>query len=277
MYIDTYSLPATSAKWNLKAQQLLTELNSIDDVAERNRFIDKNHRYWKLFKSSLKAHSHNKCWYSETRNPYSHYHVDHFRPKKCVIEFDGTKRDGYWWLAFDKSNYRLSGGVGNAKKKDHFAVKYNTVTRPGPVSDEVIYFLDPTSIEDVKLLNFDNQGNAIPSAIKTEEEWNCARAEYTIDKLDLNFPDLVEERKGKWQNITILIKKINELNKKYNEEPTNNNKENLNAKKNEIRNMLKPCEELTATTRACLRACGQDWAYRILEEQMDLQPSNNDH
>ncbi len=274
MYIDITKIPAANAKWIAKAQTFLDDMTNAIDIPTRNAVMEKNHRYWKLLKNGLKAASYNKCWYSETRNPFSHYHVDHFRPKKNVIEFDETERDGYWWLTFDFTNYRLCGSVGNSKKKDHFAVKYNKVTAPGPVTDEVIYFLDPTSKEDVKLLNFDNVGKVIPSAIQDEAKWNYERAEYTIDKLDLNYPDLVEERKMKWQTITALIKKVNELNKNYNDEPTTENKGKLGAKKDEIRKMLAPCEELTATTRACLRSSGQDWAYKILEEQISDEHCN---
>lgn len=47
-----------------------------------------------------------KCWYCETRFVRSPYHVDHCRPKSVVV--GEAERRGYWWLAYDPANYRLS-------------------------------------------------------------------------------------------------------------------------------------------------------------------------
>lgn len=47
--------------------------------------------------------------------------VEHYRPKKRGKRSPrGQVSDGYWWLAFEWSNYRLCGKVGNAKKGDFF-------------------------------------------------------------------------------------------------------------------------------------------------------------
>lgn len=269
MYIDFSKLRTPEKKWLDKATHLLKELEESNSIDERNKLIDKSHRYWKLFKAILKELSHNKCWYSETKNPYSHLHIDHFRPKKRVEDIfdeENGNRDGYWWLTYDYRNFRLCGSVGNSKKNDHFAVKYNKVTHPGPTSDEVYYFLDPTVKDDVKLLNFDNDGNVKPAAPEKYEKWNYDRAKYTIDYLDLNYSDLKEVRKIKWQETTILIKEVNRLNLLYNEEPTNQNKSNKDNVIDKIRSMLSPDQDLTSTVRSCLRSSGQDWAYKLLEE-----------
>jgi len=273
MYIDLKKLSIPEDKWIAKSKKLLKELEDSETIEERNNLIDKSHRYWKLFKNQLKALSYNKCWYSETRNPYSHLHVDHFRPKKRVEDIYSINqriRDGYWWLTYDFTNYRLCGSVGNSKKNDHFAVKYNKVTSPGPISDEVYYFLDPTVKEDVKLLNFDNDGNAIPAVPEKFEKWNFERAKYTIEYLDLNYDDLKESRRLKWQETTELIKRVNFKNESFNLEPTNQNKSNRDFEIEKLRLMLSPREELTSTVRSCLRASGQDWAYKLLEEKFEI-------
>lgn len=269
MYIDKNKINISNTRWIQKATELLDAMNQSVSKEGINEIIDKNHRYWKMFKQQLKNISYNKCWYSETRNPYSHYHVDHFRPKKKVVEIDESEIDGYWWLAFDYNNFRLSGSVGNTKKSNYFAVKYNKVIKQGPLDDEGYYLLDPCCKEDTILLNFSQDGRAIESAPENEENWHFERAKYTIEKLDLNYPDLVEARLQKWQDVTILIKKVNKLNIEYNEQTTATKLAEFNSAKNEIRKLLAPCSELTSTVRSCLRSSGQNWAYRILEENID--------
>ena len=144
MYIDTTKLETSKIiwfdRWKRRTSVLLENIENATTIKERNEIIDRSHRYWSVFKEELKKLSYNKCWYSETKNPYSHLHVDHFRPKKKVEDIYDTAnkmRDGYWWLVFEFTNFRLSGSVGNVKKNDHFAVKFNKVMSKGPVTDEV--------------------------------------------------------------------------------------------------------------------------------------------
>ena len=47
-----------------------------------------------------------KMLVTEGRDICSHKDVEHFRPKKEAKNKDGTVRDGYWWLAFEYSNFR---------------------------------------------------------------------------------------------------------------------------------------------------------------------------
>jgi len=275
MYIDKSRIQILNDKWTIRTTAFLRDMTKAVSKPDRDSIIDKYQGYWKVFKNQLKQLSYNKCWYSETKNPYSHYHIDHFRPKKKAIEIDGvTERDGYWWLTFDISNYRLSGSVGNTKKGNHFAVAYNKVIQPGPVDDEGYYLLDPCNLHDVQLLNFSQDGRAIESAPENEEKWNFERAKYTIETLDLNYPDLIEARLQKWQEVTIVIKKVTKLNMEYNAQASASKLSDLNSAKNEIRKLLAPCSELTATVKSCLRSSGQNWAYRILEENIGNEYCN---
>jgi hypothetical protein len=158
IYIDINKL-SPSQEWLDKSQVLLDELIvHRNDKAKRDEIIDRasSQKHWKALKEELKKLSYGKCWYSEAREIYSYYHVDHFRPKKRAIDdTSGVKipRDGYWWFTFDYKNYRISGGVGNTLKVDHFAVRSNCATCPeDDCEDEIIYFLDPTKKNDPKKL-----------------------------------------------------------------------------------------------------------------------------
>jgi hypothetical protein len=275
MYIDLAKLDTSKIvwfdRWQKKTNAILDKIEKASSIKERNEIIDKNQRYWSIFKDELKKISYNKCWYSETRNPYSYLHVDHFRPKKRVediYEIAIKIRDGYWWLVFDYTNFRLSGSVGNSKKSDHFAVKHNKVESKGSISDEVYYFLDPTVKEDVALLNFDNEGKAVPSVPEKFGKWNFDRAKYSIDFMDLNYGELKDERKLKWQEVSILINNVNDAEIEYNIAPTITNKSKRDIDKDKIRMLLKPDQVLTCVVKRCLRASGQDWAYNLLEENI---------
>ena len=107
-------------EWLIKSNELTSALKKATTIEEKNRIIDANESKWGELKDSLLELSFNKCWYSEAKETYSHYHVDHFRPKKAARGIDKKDNGGYWWLAFDWTNYRVCGGVGNIIKRDKF-------------------------------------------------------------------------------------------------------------------------------------------------------------
>ena len=88
---------------------------------ERNEFIGKKSAHWGKLKPWLFALSGGKCWFTDTTNSGSHYDVEHFRPKAEAKNFDGSVREGYWWLAFDYTNYRLAGGVPKTQRLSFFS------------------------------------------------------------------------------------------------------------------------------------------------------------
>lgn len=269
IYINNKAIPP-SAKWLKKAEELTDELKAAATDSDRKLIIDKNRRVWKLLKETLKTISYGKCWYSEAREIYSHYHVDHFRPKIKALDIENKDQGGYWWLAFDWENYRLMGSVGNSKKGDYFPVKSHKAKIPtDPIADELFYFLDPIDKDDVKLLNFDEEGKAIPAADKTEAPWSYERADETITWYDLNFNDLKEERRRIWKETALKIIETQKLLKEYENLPSISLKEKISAKFEFFREKIAPCTELSSTIRCCLRSSGNGWAIRLIEEDID--------
>ncbi len=265
-----------SDEWLKKSQKLRIQLlEARDDKAKRDRIIKSNQKVWKELKEDLQRLSYGKCWYSESREIFSHYHVDHFRPKLEIIDVFNDKNsncDGYWWLAFEYTNYRLSGGVGNTKKSNHFAVEMNCVRCPeDDINCELPYFLDPTKPNDYKNLSFDEEGKIRPLNPK-DIELDHKRAKYTIKYLHLDFPSLEEARKRKWKKVKILIDKIDiaEAEKKIDSSPTK--EKNYDDLIEEMRKMLAPCEELSSTVRACLKVYrGKNWVIDLLAENTDFE------
>lgn len=207
--------PWSQAQWDawlIKSDSLVAELSRLNAAGqrkERNKLIDDNSAHWGKLKPWLQALSAGKCWFSEVRELFSHYDVEHFRPKKEAKAIDGTVRDGYWWLAFDYMNFRLCGNVGDRKKGGWFPLEAESLCSTYVQrceESETAYFLDPTDIEDVKLLVFDEEGKAI--ARPGASAWEALRVEVTVQRLKLvEHQALAEERRKIWAKVSRLINK----------------------------------------------------------------------
>ena len=83
------------AAWLIKASRLLDELKAAHDAAARDKIIDDNSAVWGELKQWLLHLSHQKCWFSEAQDGFSHWDVEHYRPKKSAKDADGTSYEGY--------------------------------------------------------------------------------------------------------------------------------------------------------------------------------------
>lgn len=229
--------------------------------AERNDFISKKSAHWGKLKPWLLALSGGKCWFTDTTNNGSHYDVEHFRPKAESKNFDGSVREGYWWLAFDYTNYRLAGGVPNAKKGGWFPLCDGSRCSTLDIrceESEVPYLLDPISSTDHLLLAFDEEGNAIPVPSPdnwaTElGKWNKARAEESIKRYKLNEHDALPERRRKfWSEVIGAIKEFLEAKAKYHPVQNPSPRETMEQAARRIEAMTKPDKEFSSVARWCI-------------------------
>jgi uncharacterized protein (TIGR02646 family) len=250
------------ADWMERVVIVNQQLRSTSDTTEIFRIIDANQSLWGELKESLLKLSNYKCWYSESKEKYSHLHVDHFRPKKVAIGKDNkTDFGGYWWLAFDWTNYRVCGSVGNVNKRDKFAVLRNKANVPTDIwRDEVIYFLDPCEEEDPLKLTFNSNGEMMPIQ---KTGWDFEQADYTIEKLKLNCKSLKEARKKVWIKCAGLVGDTQRLMQENNLNPSPFKKGQIKEKLIQIKELVKSSSEFTATARACLKSTGIDWAISI--------------
>jgi len=107
--------------WRIKAKALSDQLDAATTKAERDKLIDDNSAVWGELKPWLLGFSKGKCWFSEARDTFNHWDVEHYRPKKVSKNLDGTDRgEGYWWLAFDWHNFRICGTSVIGRKEDSF-------------------------------------------------------------------------------------------------------------------------------------------------------------
>jgi len=184
----------------------------------RSVYIRKNGS-WGLLKTWLASASGDKCWYCEANNTRAPFDVDHFRPK-LGITVDGVKlpgHHGYYWLAYEWWNFRLSCQRCNRSENDagdtlrgkanEFPIKDEAqrCSQPaGVLTGELPRLLDPCVQDDCGLLAHGIDGEVKPAA--PTGTWEFKRARYTIDRLGFNEWNAPETKKKSWRLLDDLIR-----------------------------------------------------------------------
>jgi hypothetical protein len=189
------------ADWLQEAEQLTAELRAALNEDERKTIIDKHQKLWRdnRVRDWLLGLYHNKCWYTEAQEVVSAIHVDHYRPKGRVTELDKSEHDGYWWLAFDWTNYRMCGQLINVKKSDYFPLgepQRATPDNPASLKLEATVLIDPIT-DDARLISYEMDEDAciaVPAeGVDDSEE---KRATAIIDILGLNRLDRLNQKRA---------------------------------------------------------------------------------
>lgn len=255
------------ARWVAKANALLGSLDAAPDAAARHAIIDANSGVWGELKDWLLELSHGKCWFSEAKDCFSHWDVEHYRPKKSAKDANGTKHDGYWWLAFDWHNLRICGNAGNRKKGTFFPLREGC-SRCAPYGDlrhEDPQFLDPADEDDPILLSFNVQGDAIP-APHISEEWERKRVEYSVARCMLNFGPLIDARRVVWAECWRRAKDYLDEYGRCNADRSNGiARAQLKQAAKDIRAMIRGDREFSAVARACILSSGQKRLVALLQ------------
>lgn len=264
--------------WLDKSERLLKQMEAFnsevtqlkadgdDEGAEeklkaRNKVIDDNSSHWGELKEWLLALSHRKCWFSEVKDLYNHWHVEHFRPKKqakddknCDSDEKAVTRDGYWWLAFDYSNYRICGSVGNTKKGGWFPLKQGSICSKYDSrceESESPYLIDPSIASDVSLLAFDEEGKII--AAPGASTWETERVEISVKRLKLDQHEaLTEARRDIWQTVSREIEGFRTAKQRAAQGCNPAAKTKLEGHIRTIRDMVKPSAQLSSVARWCV-------------------------
>jgi uncharacterized protein (TIGR02646 family) len=256
IHIDLGELKPDS-EWLKRAERVLQALREATDDTERHDIIDRNSALWSDLKDWLLDRSDQKCWYSEAKDCFSHFHVEHYRPKKSAKDRDGTEHPGYWWLALDWRNFRICGSVGNTKKGTFFPLQTGCQRASGPQSDlrlEVPLLLDPTDPHDPALLTFDVEGRAKPAA-HLPDGWERERADYSVERLTLNFGPLMDKRRLHWAECWRRVcAYLDELGRCEADPQNPVARAEVRNAAVDLRRMLDPKKELSGVARACMRS-----------------------
>jgi uncharacterized protein (TIGR02646 family) len=176
------------------------------DPKRRARIIEENQHRWTALREAFERVSHDKCWYTECKSQGADNDVDHFRPKGKVRE--DSAHPGYYWLAFDWRNMRLSCQRANRPriapgarvaggKSTHFPLLPGGVRAQAPGDDlgrEHPALLDPTDPGDPILLTFRPSGEIDLSPDFRGDARAEAKLEASLLGLHLNWPKFVEGR-----------------------------------------------------------------------------------
>lgn len=261
IYVDA-ELLQPSSEWAEEAavvMQLLINSNPED----RDALIERYSNLWRAVRDDLRRMSTGKCWYCETADIRADCPVDHFRPKKRVAEV--TDHPGYWWLAFDTTNFRYcctfcnsrridqDTGVGGGKA-DHFPLLDESTRAYGPDDDafaECPILLDPVDPEDPTLLWFDERGEALSRRSESENPTDFERATKSIELYHLNHSYIVSARAAVAAAIQRRVKRIDTYLLRENTEPTA--RQAIKAEMREIRRLMDGATPFCATARCVLR------------------------
>lgn len=173
--------------WNSIEEFHLSALEPLS-APKRKAYI-KKFPDWNILKSIFISEFGNKCWYSEA--PLDNGMIDHFRPKSKAINYCADESDahhkyilkvnGYWRLAYNLKNFRLSSNTSNTRFTDletdsaiiggksiYFPLKFEdgkfVIADDYDKDPDILekpLLLDPIKQADSGLITFDKDGNTI--------------------------------------------------------------------------------------------------------------------
>ena len=244
--------------WKEKAENALQAVKAVPDN-QKSSEVKKYSKIWSELKHELSKVMHGKCWYTESPQTGTDCDVDHFRPKNSVKnakKVDSIENHpGYWWLAFDPSNYRYSCIVANRARRDIETGIVGGKADEFPLLDEgkrVWCFgiscideqpllLDPCVPADVGLIAFAENGEAIIRYSEEKKPIAYKRAAASILLYHLNHSDFIRDRIKIRDNINKNIEDAERYFRKYGTEISD--ADNDNAYSRAIEELRKSCRE----------------------------------
>jgi len=249
--------------WIEKAEKAAEAIEAETDPDERKKIIEKKKAVWGELKNWLLALSYQKCWFSEAKDCFQDWDVEHFRPKKSAKDLEGNEREGYWWLSLDWKNLRICGRVGNVKKGTFFPLgsAYCASSVCRDTDDEVPLLLDPIKKTDCALLSFDKLGRALPAA--GVDDWSKTRVIESVKRYKLDYDKLELRRLTIWETCDSLINEIQNLMHEQAKNPGASKLTRIEEKMDNLTNYTDKSYECSSVAIACLQKSELGWARRI--------------
>ncbi len=260
------------AGWLKRAAKASAEIEAETDPAARNRLIRKKAKVWGALKDWLLERSDQKCWFSEAKDGFQDWDVEHFRPKLSAMNLDGKEREGYWWLSCDWRNLRICGRVGNNKKRTIFPLgsDYAADSHNRDVDEEVPYLLDPINGTDCALLSFNQLGEAVPGP--GLDEWSKLRVRTSVQCYKLDYDKLELQRRTLWETCVALRNEIQNLMLEQSKRPGAAKKARIEEKMKQLAALTYRSSPFSGTAIACLQKSEIGWAVRLSAESHQPMP-----
>lgn len=217
IFIQVNYPPHLPVRWNRIYLGRIAKVQALTTHKQRSAYF-KNNGSWGQLKKWLSAISGDKCWYCEAKSTRAPLDVDHFRPK-LGITVDGIKlqnHNGYYWLAYEWWNFRLSCQRCNRPEKSAQGTLHGKANEfplqneahrcalPGDaLNAESPRLLDPCVEADCRLLAHGINGEVKPVA--PQGSWEYQRADYTIKLFGLNEWNTPEYKRNRWQTLAALL------------------------------------------------------------------------
>ena len=200
----------------------IVEVSNLPAIADKKAYLAKTNT-WGLLKKWLSSFSHGKCWYCECITERATSDVDHFRPKAGVTvnRKPVLGHNGYYWLAYDWTNFRFSCQRCNRSEKDDDTILYGKAnefalfdesTRRNTQASTTIeepLLLDPCNEPDIDLLAHLLDGTIAPSRKKGTKDYK--KATYTINTFGLNGFGVPKKKLKQWQTLNLLVNAIGHI------------------------------------------------------------------
>lgn len=258
--------------WHKKEQAHIEALRG-KSKKERSEYFKKN-TDWNLWTDLLRRLTNGKCWYTESPANSNHWSIEHFRPKnRATISEDVCLEEGYWWLAYDVNNFRLTGSIVNLCRKDQFSEEDEVLGKGNyfPLflekcspcqpeqnyEEEICLLIDPVVLRDTTLISFDADGSVI--CTKPEGTFEYEKVKCSIKFLALNHSQIKTERKKIWDTCVNLILKAEKFHKF---QTTPQNEQALNQIYEEMKNMANYSAIYSSTAKACIK-----FHYKVYSER----------
>lgn len=191
---------------------------------EKKKKYITNNPDWNILQKFMIEEFGYKCWYSEAPIGNSEFEIDHFRPKnRARQDIKGVKpnkKNGYWWLAYDLENLRLSGTMSNKRRRDRLKENSRVEGKGdlfpldlenGKIADdecstfcEKPLLLDPIIPSDIGLLTYDEGGSIQPNPL-IKNDFDRKRAEISIKLFHLDSDQLETPRQQIWMACSEVI------------------------------------------------------------------------
>lgn len=262
-------LPAAIQTWKVRSDQITALILAEADIAEKHKLIDQYKNHWRSpeLVNWLSDINFEKCWYTETKFGGDYQEVEHYRPKKGTKNRDGRDHAthlGYYWLAFELSNYRLCKSRPNRKKGTFFPIVDERLRANSNIEswqDERPFFLDPLKSSDVLLLSFDDNG--VPVAQEGIHQTNIDRVKFTIEKYFLDERILNKRRRETWQTSRILYYSYLNTTKEANDTNSIVSLTKAEEELDKLKAMFLPQAEFSSVAKESLLKLGDTMATKI--------------